>query len=233
MLDDDSELLNEQISYYESRAREYDEWFFRRGRYDRGRELNERWFAEAGQVRLALHDFKPTGRVLEIACGTGLWTQQILPYAGRITALDAVPEMLAINRERLAASKVSYLRADVFEWQPDGMYDVVFFGFWLSHVPAERFRAFWDLVGRALKPNGRVFFIDSRYEPTSTAKDHALGDSPPGIVVRRLNDGREFRIVKIFYETNRLTSQLNELGWNFDIKATPTYFIYGSGVKRK
>jgi hypothetical protein len=28
-------------------------------------------------------------------------------------------------------------------WRPDRRYDVVFFGFWLSHVPLERFAAFW------------------------------------------------------------------------------------------
>jgi demethylmenaquinone methyltransferase/2-methoxy-6-polyprenyl-1,4-benzoquinol methylase len=48
-------------------------------------------------------------------------------------------------------------------------------------------------------------------------------------VNRRLNDGREFRIVKIFYQPAELTRQLAELAWDFQIAQTPSYFIYGSG----
>ena len=59
-------LLLEQIAYYRARANEYDEWFFRQGRYDRGPQFNQQWFDEAAQVREALHAFKPEGRVLEL-----------------------------------------------------------------------------------------------------------------------------------------------------------------------
>lgn len=31
-----TDILQEQIQYYRDRASEYDEWFFRQGRYDRG-----------------------------------------------------------------------------------------------------------------------------------------------------------------------------------------------------
>ena len=54
-------LVGEQISYYQARAHEYDEWFFRQGRYDRGDELNEQWFSEVKQVRQAVDAFGPTG----------------------------------------------------------------------------------------------------------------------------------------------------------------------------
>ena len=84
-------LLREQIAYY--RAREYDEWFLRQGRYDRGPELNRRWFDEVAEVRQALAAFNPTGHVLELACGTGLWTEPLLRQAARITAVDASPEV--------------------------------------------------------------------------------------------------------------------------------------------
>jgi hypothetical protein len=38
--------------------------------------------------------------------------------------------------------RVRFVAADLFTWTPDRRYDVVFFGFWLSHVPAERFASF-------------------------------------------------------------------------------------------
>ncbi len=69
-------LLAEQARYYRERAGEYDDWWFRRGRYDRGADANARWFADAAEVEDALERFQPSGQVLELACGTGLWTRR-------------------------------------------------------------------------------------------------------------------------------------------------------------
>lgn len=65
-----------------------------------------------------------------------------------------------------------FIQADLFAWEPDRRYDVVFFGFWLSHVPPARFGSFWALVADCLKPQGRVFFADDAYRaPASSWKD--------------------------------------------------------------
>jgi hypothetical protein len=50
------ENIQEQVDYYRARASEYDEWFYRIGRYDRGSEINQRWFNEVGVVKSALHN---------------------------------------------------------------------------------------------------------------------------------------------------------------------------------
>lgn len=224
-------LLRQQIAYYQARAAEYDEWFLRQGRYDRGPELNARWFAEVAKVRRVLAEFVPTGRVLELACGTGLWTQSLAQTAERVTAVDSSPEALALNRERLRDPRVEYIAADLFAWRPSTTYDVVFFSFWLSHVPPARFGAFWELVRRCLAPGGRVFFLDSLRDPTSTARDHHLPDADAADVTltRRLNDGREFSIVKVFYQPAALEDALKARGWEVCVRATERYFLYGAG----
>jgi demethylmenaquinone methyltransferase/2-methoxy-6-polyprenyl-1,4-benzoquinol methylase len=222
-------VLAEQAEYYRARAAEYDEWFLRRGRYDRGPELNRQWFSEAEEVARSLQVFHPSGRVLELACGTGLWTQELARCAGAITAVDASAEMLALNRARMGAFPVRYVQADLFSWQPDARYDVVFFGFWLSHVPPDRFDAFWDLIRSCLAPEGRVFFVDSLYDETSTAADHRLEGPDATAVKRRLNDGREFQIVKVFYRPEELAERLDALGWSLSVRATDHYFLYGHG----
>ena len=222
-------LIEQQIEYYQARALEYDEWFLRQGRYDRGLEHKKKWFDEVDQVRHSLDQFKPTGSVLEIACGTGLWTQQLLRCAQSITALDAVKEVLELNEKRLQSPRVKYIHANIFNWQPEERYDVVFFSFWLSHVPPQYFEEYWKKVRQTLKPKGRVFFVDSKYEQTSTARDHELGEANAGTVKRLLNDGRDYRIVKIFYDCEELEKRLCRLGWDVKINETPSYFLFGSG----
>jgi len=64
---------------------------------------------------------------------------------------------------------------------------------------AQRFAPFWQTISHALKPEGSAFFMDSLFEQASTALDHVQIDKS-GFASRKLNDGREFRIVKVFYE---------------------------------
>jgi len=227
---DDVALLADQVAYYRARAAEYDAWWYRTGRFDRGADNNQAWRADVaiveGAVEAMLANARPF-RVLELACGTGLFTRHIARLVGHITAVDAAPEVIAINRERVAAPNVEYVEADLFTWQPASRYDCVFMSFWLSHVPHARFAAFWAMVRRALAPDGFAYVIDSAHDPTSTAADHPTPDRRAGIVTRRLDDGREFRIVKIFYEPALLTASLAAVGFTARIGQTARYFIYG------
>jgi SAM-dependent methyltransferase len=142
-------LLTEQARYYRERAGEYEDWWYRRGRYDRGTDVNARWFAEVAEVQDALECFQPAGRVLELACGTGLWTRRLVGHADTVTAVDASPEVIELARAGLADRKVDYVEADLFAWEPERTCDVCFFSFWLSHVPEAHFEAFWAKVRRA------------------------------------------------------------------------------------
>ena len=227
-MDDLERLLKEQIDYYRARAGEYDEWAFRQGRYDRGQQHRAAWLAEVGVVESALRDGLPAGRVLELACGTGLWTRHLVERHSHVVAVDASPEVIAINRERLTSDRVTYIVADLFSWvPPSAQFDAVFFGFWLSHVPLARFDAFWATVRAALKPGGVVFFVDSLLEPESMARDHAPLDES-GVVRRRLNDGREFSVVKVFYEPEDLQQRLAERDWTGCVRSSGRFFLYGS-----
>lgn len=229
--DEVSRAVAGQVAYYRARAPEYDEWWFRRGRYDRGPDIRRRWFAEAAEVQAALDAFAPRGRVLELACGTGLWTERLLPHADALTAIDVSPEMIALNAARLGGGGARYVQADLFAWEPDGVYDVVFFSFWLSHVPPGRFDGFWKKVASALAPNGRVFLVDSRREPESTAANHVLSAPDAPTQVRKLNDGRVFDVFKIYYEPQALSHRLAQLGWRIAAQVTERFFLYASGSR--
>jgi ubiquinone/menaquinone biosynthesis C-methylase UbiE len=174
--------------------------------------------------------------VLELACGTGLWTVELARYAAGITAVDASPEVLELNRARLRETRpetpVSHVRADLFDWRPDRAYDVVFFGFWLSHVPPRRFAAFWEFVRSAVRPGGRVFFVDSLASETPAEKGRRGHTPEDHTTLRQLNDGREVRIVKVFYEPEVLETRLADMGWRFSVRRTENHLLYGFGEPR-
>ena len=226
MTDNDGSFLRQQIEYYRARATEYDEWFLRIGRYDRGEDHRKKWFAELEQVREALSSALRGGDVLELACGTGLWTPHLLPGSNRVVAVDATPEVIDICRNRVTDNRVEFIESDIFTWKPTERFDLIFFGFWLSHVPMSCFDGFWDGLRDAIKPDGTVFFVDSLLTQDSTAVNHDKLDRS-GRSTRKLNDGREFEIVKIFHEPSVLEKQLLEMGWRGEVRTTGEFFYYG------
>jgi demethylmenaquinone methyltransferase/2-methoxy-6-polyprenyl-1,4-benzoquinol methylase len=223
----DREAIKAQIAYYRARAGEYDEWFLRLGRYDRGAEHRSAWFGEIGVVERALREEIRGHDILELACGTGLWTRHLVSADRRVVALDASPEVIAINRARVTSGPTSYILGDIFAPPLAGRFDTVFFSFWLSHVPPERFDEFWASVRRLMRAGGHVFFVDSLLEQESTAVDHDRLDTS-GVVRRKLNDGRQFDIIKVFHDPAALEVRLRNLGWTGWVRSTGRFFLYGS-----
>ena len=230
---DESErrLLTDQIAYYEARTPEYDRMLRRSGSYLGGRRSGgDAPDDDIGWARLGhiLADFNPTGQVLEIACGTGLWTEHLVGTASKVTAIDASPTMIDVSRRRFASDRVEYIVADVFEWRPPDQYDAIFFGFWLSHVPLGRFEPFFELVRRGLEPDGRVLFFDEMHLEVSKEWEERL-DETTGATLRRLDDGRSFRMVKVYYEPAALQARLRALGWDVEVGQASTRFLFGRG----
>ncbi len=238
-------VLQDQIAYYRARAGEYDEWFYRVGRYDWGAERNAQWFAEVETVFKALRAVGKVGTVLELAAGTGNFTKELAAIADHALALDASPEVLEINRAKtsppnpLSASSegekratVEYRQADLFNWKPDAQYDLVFMSFWMSHVPPEKLDGFLETVKQATKAGGQVFMVDSLRDKTrtSSASNHADYDPESIYHTRKLNDGQEYTIVKMFYDES-LVAKLAEHGFTAEYHISGDYFWWASGVR--
>ena len=205
-------LLAEQIAYYRAIAPEYE----------------EHAIAEPGADELiaAVDAFRATGHVLELACGPGAWTERLLEHATSVTAVDAAPEMLARAKARVGENRVRFIQADLFTWTPDRRYDVVFFGFWLSHVPLDRFDSLWALVASCLEPTGRVFFVDDAYR----TPDELIEGEASSTIRRRLNDGTPYRAVKVPHRPAGLEERLTRLGWRIRVTSTSGPFYWGAGT---
>src|SRR5664279_1101161 len=91
-----SELLASQAEYYRRRAGEYDATAY-----------GDVVAARARIARLVAQ-MQPTGAVLEVACGTGLWTEALADVAEALTAIDVAPEAVAIARDRVRSNNVRF-----------------------------------------------------------------------------------------------------------------------------
>ena len=208
-------LLAEQIAYYRAVAPEY--------------ETHAIHESGDNELTAALDAFRATGHLLELACGPGAWTERLLRCATSVTAVDAAPEMLARAKARVGDDRLRFLHADLFSWKPDRRYDVVFFGFWLSHVPLDRFDAFWSLVGDCLVPTGRVFFADDAFR----TPDELIEGEASSTIRRRLNDGTAYRAVKVPHRPAELEERIRRLGWDVRVHATSGPFYWGTGTPRR
>ena len=225
------DLDRSMIDYYEARAPEYDDWYLRRGRYERGAIHDAAWNAELDAAGRWLDALPWRGEIVELAAGTGWWST-LLASRGELSLYDTSAAALERARERLLAHNLrAHLHVRDAWAEPDRKVDGLFLGFWLSHVPRERLREFLALAHRWLKPGGRLAFIDSLADASSGAADHPAPADDRSI--RRLGDGREFTIVKVYYEPARLSSALKSAAFDdVDVSTTGRFFLLGSGTAR-
>ncbi len=206
------EPLSEQQAYYSRRAAEYDATA-----YGDLASAHDR-------IAALVEELRPAGGVLEIACGTGMWTGRLLDWADTVTAVDSAPEMIEIAQARLPAPRVEFVITDIFSWRSRRRFDTIFFAFWLSHVPGWAFERFWSVVRSCLAERGRVIFIDEC--AAGDAKETCLAGSSE-VVERRLEDGSTHRVVKVFWDPEDLQHRLAGLGWRANVRPSGADWFVG------
>jgi demethylmenaquinone methyltransferase/2-methoxy-6-polyprenyl-1,4-benzoquinol methylase len=221
---------DELVPYYEARAAEYDDWYLRRGRYAHGPIHDQAWQMELDTATTWLDGLPLRGELVELAAGTGWWTA-LLATKGELHAYDAATAPLDRARDRLLGHR---LRAHLHvrdAWEPpDRAVDALFAGFWLSHVPRARVDAFLGVARAWLKPGGTFAAIDSLPDPSSGAVD-GLPAPAPDLSRRRLADGREFTIPKVFHAPDELATALRAAAFrDVDVRATGRFFLLASGT---
>ncbi|HEX2754491.1 MAG TPA: class I SAM-dependent methyltransferase [Candidatus Limnocylindrales bacterium] len=217
------------VAYYESRASEYDDWYLRRGRYEHGPIHDAAWNAELDAAGRWLDSLPVGSRIVELAAGTGWWSP-LLASKGELWMYDAAEAPLERARARLVAHRLrAHLHVRDAWAEPDGApADALFAGFWLSHVERDRTGAFLELAARWLAPGGRLALIDSLPDPRSGAVDHPTPADDRSL--RRLDDGREFTIVKVYRSADEIAAGLAAAGFR-DVEVTTTgrFFVLATG----
>jgi demethylmenaquinone methyltransferase/2-methoxy-6-polyprenyl-1,4-benzoquinol methylase len=188
--------------YYAARAPIYDEVYLRPERQ-----------ADLDQLRRRIPQWFAGRSVLEVACGTGYWTQFIAPVAARMTATDAVAEPLAFARLRPGAGQASFVQADAYALPESlGVFDAAFAGLWISHVPVERRCEFLTSLHARLVPGAPVVLVDNteaQCERLPIAGRDAAGNT---YQQRTLPDGSTHRVLKNFPSEAELRSMVDRIG---------------------
>jgi demethylmenaquinone methyltransferase/2-methoxy-6-polyprenyl-1,4-benzoquinol methylase len=210
-----------------SQERQLAEYYARRAdEYERIYAKPERQ-ADLGVLRTRLAKAFAGRSVLELACGTGWWTEVIAPAAAEVTAIDAGEEVLAIARAKhYPPGRVSFAIGDAYALPDFGRrHSALFAGFWWSHVPRARLDEFLRGAGRAVAPGALMVFLDNRYvEGSSTpiARRDAEGNS---YQVRTLEDGGTHEVLKNFPTEGELIRSASRHGWGANVELLQHYWL--------
>jgi demethylmenaquinone methyltransferase/2-methoxy-6-polyprenyl-1,4-benzoquinol methylase len=189
-------------NYYAARAQEYDAVYAKPERQPDLRVI-ETWLPEILKNR----------RVLEVACGTGYWTQFFAPKASQVVAIDATQETLEIAEQRENTKTVDFRRADAYALPDDlGAFDAAFAGFWFSHIPFQRLRFFLEGLHKKLVPGSIVLFLDNLYVEGSSTPISERDNKGNTYQIRSLRGGTTHRVLKNFPSEENLVKTIEGIG---------------------
>ncbi|UCE66131.1 MAG: class I SAM-dependent methyltransferase [Candidatus Zixiibacteriota bacterium] len=155
-------------------------------------------------------------RVLEIACGTGNWTEVLAKRASSVFAIDSSPAVLDIAGKKLEHLKNVTLReADAYILDGiTGPFDVAFAADWWSHMPKSSIRLFLENLHKRLGTGSRIIFIDMTMREVFENEIVYYDAGGNRVSLRTLPDGSEFEVIKNFTSQKELTAILK--GFNKD-----------------
>jgi SAM-dependent methyltransferase len=187
----------------------------RHGRFLAQRGAGEiwNWESPAGKLRWARRvkmlssHLKPGMKVLELGCGTGYFTQELVRSGADVVAIDVSQELLEIARGNCSAPNVQYQFENAYELSyDDAAFDSVVGSSVLHHLEIKK--ALRD-VCRVLKPAGTIYFTEpNMLNPQIAVQKNIpwikrkLGDSPNETAffrwpLKRLLEQTGFRDIRI------------------------------------
>ena len=202
--------------YYSKRAAEYEQIY---QKPERQHELE--WLRRRVPELLA-------GRtVLEVACGTGYWTQFIARKAARVHACDINDSVLEIAADKpIPKDRVSFFKADAvsLEGVPPGC-DAAFAGFWWSHVKKSAIERFVSNLAGRLEPGARVVVLDNQFaegSSTPVSRRDAEGNT---YQMRHLANGEQYEVLKNFPSGAELAEAVRPVAREAHLETLTYYWL--------
>lgn len=175
------------IQYYSDRAQEYERIY---GKPERQADL--------ARLRSTVSEMFANRDVLEVACGTGYWTEVLAASAASVTALDVNEKVLEIARGKPGNAGVDFRSGDAYALPRDRLFSGALAVFWWSHVPKERLEIFLEGFHATLAPGGIVCFLDNRYVEGNSTPLSRVDEERNSYQIRALDDGSKHEVLKNF-----------------------------------
>jgi demethylmenaquinone methyltransferase/2-methoxy-6-polyprenyl-1,4-benzoquinol methylase len=212
---EDTTPSHELVDYYRRRAREYERIYEKPERQTDLAALKDLLSRE-----LAGH------QILEIACGTGYWTQVCAACAASVLAVDLAEETLELARAKeYPFGKVRFGSADAYHLEAvPGSFTAGLACFWWSHIPRERIPAFLAGWHQRLGTGAKVLFLDNRYVAGSSTPISRTDDLGNTYQSRRLEDGSTHEVLKNFPSAQELLAAVHGRSLEAKITELPYYW---------
>jgi len=198
----DKDIIKQTIKYYRKRASLHDTYMNYSSLANTEKLLG-------ALVRLFIRHIQ-NKNILEIACGTGTWTQVLAKYAKSVLATDSSPEMLKIAKKKCENNtNISFFESDAYQLNNVNQdFDVSFSADWWSHIPKSKIYNFLLNLHSKLHTGAQIIFIDML--PNSSLKlDEYQQDEDSNLFrIRKLPDDSEYKIIKNFPSKEELTTVL-------------------------
>lgn len=204
------------VSYYADRAKEYEKVY-----------LNPDEQEDLQTSEKIFQDLFSKKTVLEIACGTGYWTERIAKTATSIFATDINESVIEIARAR-EKENITFAVADMFDFAPVEKFDGVFAGFIWSHILLQDLDKFLEQIKSFLKPNGTIVFIDgnavagTNHDLKNITKTDEFGNT---FQTRTLENGTTHLVLKNFPTKDFLWQKLSGIATDINFINLEYYWI--------
>jgi len=204
------------VSYYNHRAKEYEKVY-----------LNPDEQEDLQKATQIFQDLFSRKTVLEIACGTGYWTERIAETATSVFAADINESVIEIAKER-QKENITFAVADMYNFTADEKFEGVFGGFIWSHILLQDLDRFLDKVKSFLKPNGTFVLIDGKavtgtnHDLKNISKTDEHGNT---FQKRKLENGTSHLVLKNFPTRAFLYQKLSSIADDINFINLEYYWI--------
>ena len=207
---------NPMTAYYAKRASEYERIYQKPERQD-----------DLRQLQTIIADGFGARDLLEIACGTGYWTQFASRSARSIVATDYNEEVLAIARKKdYGNCPIAFVRADAYALDKiDGPFSAALVAFWWSHVPRSKIANFLAVLHSKLGLGATVIVLDNRYVEGSSTPISRTDEDGNTYQRRTLSDGSTHEVLKNFPAKEDFVKQIELLSERCDFTELDYFWL--------
>jgi ubiquinone/menaquinone biosynthesis C-methylase UbiE len=208
-------------NYYRERATEYDEFYTVPERQDNIARL-EGWLIERARAR----------SILEVAAGTGHWTEAAAQVAKAITATDYNPETLALAARRSLGPHVTLLTADAYALPEfESKFDAGMAHLWWSHVGKQRRHEFLSHFVSRLQPGGSILMIDQVFVAGRCSPISGVDQWGNLLTLRKLKNGATYQIIKNYPTSEELEKSLGPFSDDIEIVLLEHFWALSARIR--